>query len=625
MILSLFIFFTGFSGVLLSYMLGNKRLNRMIPVTFMSIVTILYIFGLMDHLKIGAIFVDIMILVVYLSFAIWFFIHRNQSWIHIKALFPCFAVWGVIFVIINYCDIGMMAHNWDEFSHWADTAKIMTYLDDFATGSNSPSLYKSYPPAMSLLQYFFQRNKMWFKGDDLFTDWRLYLTYHVFAVSMLFPCFDCKEMTYKKIIKALALILVSVLFYVDLPESLYIDPFVAILGGYAILSTVMDEEKDKISLISISLACICLTLAKDIGMYFALVAGIIYLLQVGDYSIKKLFSVKRLYGIIPLVFMLLAKLTWKYELSKYDLATKKGMHIDLGEYFNMLFLKNGVDYKQEVVNKAIHAFFENRVDFGVFCTSYFWIFVFCMALIIISCYRFCKQDKYDRKKSVFICVALFLMVILYYLFIGAIYAYGFSEYEATGLASYERYMNMPFLILVLVAVCMLLDSIGRIFKDSNILACIAIVVGLIFGLNGSINKYMSRTDAENSKSFENSYRNIRPAIWYYCKPDDRIYFVSIADMGIDHLAAAYYVRPYSFLNLSWSVGGPYFEGDIWSDNISPEEWMDMLVESCDYVYIHKTKEEFIDEFGVCFADPSAVENDTLYEVDCDNRVLIRVD
>ena len=49
-------------------------------------------------------------------------------------------------------------------------------------------------------------------------------------------------------------------------------------------------EKDKISLISISLACICLTLAKDIGMYFALVAGIIYLLQVGDYSIKKLFS-----------------------------------------------------------------------------------------------------------------------------------------------------------------------------------------------------------------------------------------------------------------------------------------------------------------------------------------------
>ena len=158
MILSLFMFFSGFSGVLLSYMLGNKKLNRVMPVTYMSIVTILFAFGMANCLKIGVVFIDALIVLIYLSFAIWFFIHKNESWIHIKMLLPCFVIWSLICILLNYCDIGMMVHNNDEYSHWADTVKIMTYLDDFATGKSSPALFKSYPPAMPLLQYFFQKS-----------------------------------------------------------------------------------------------------------------------------------------------------------------------------------------------------------------------------------------------------------------------------------------------------------------------------------------------------------------------------------------------------------------------------------------------------------------------------------
>ena len=331
MVLSLFIFLTGFSGVLIGYMLGDKKLNRMIPITFMSIVLILYLFGLVDHLKAGAVFVDLLILLTYILFFCWFLLHRNEWWLHVKALFPCFAIWGLLLLILNYCDIGMMAHNWDEFSHWADTVKIMTYLDDFATAPDSPALFKSYPPAMSLLQYFVQKNKMWIKGDNLFTDWRLYLAYHVFEISMLFPCLDREEKAYKKAIKLLVLVFICVLFYTDMLEYLYIDPFVAIMGGYVFLSAIMKGKKDGFDFLGICLACACLTLAKDIGLYFALAVGILYLADSCDYSVKKFFSLHGLYGFIPAVSAFVSKILWKMDLSKYDLATKKGMHINVKE------------------------------------------------------------------------------------------------------------------------------------------------------------------------------------------------------------------------------------------------------------------------------------------------------
>lgn len=623
MLVSLFIFLSTISGVLLGYMFGSKQLYRTIPITLMSIVTVLYAFGLIGRLKLGVIVVDALIILIYLTFVVWIIIRRDKLFLHVKTLLPCFAIWLLFLLVFNYCDKGMMTHNWDEFSHWASTVKIMTYLDDFTTNENSLALYKTYPPTMSLLQYYFQKNKMWIKGDVIFTEWRLYLVYHLFVASFLMPLFDIEGKAYKKIFKVLVPIWICVLFYKDMPECLYIDPFVAALAGYSILSTVFVKQKDKLHLINISLSLICLALAKDVGMYFVLVSGIIFLFDSLDYSIKSVFSGKTIYGIVPLFCAFLGKSLWKHELLISGVKPKPTGLTNALDYIGMLIFRNGEGYKQEVVCRAYHAFFENRLDMGLFRTSYCFMLVILSVMLFFALYMLYKDEDITAKKARFIAVFGFLMVGLYSLTIGLIYVNNFGEYEAMSLASYERYMNMVFVCYALMATCIFLDSLKDKIHNINSIAILAVIIGLVFGLTGSVNKYLSREDARSSESFENNYKNITSTLWAYCTVEDRVYFLSIGDMGIDHLVAEFKAYPYQIVDAPWSVGGPYFEGDIWSDSITSDEWMDKLVESYDYVYIHKVKDGFVEEYTELFEDDSCVTAGALFRIDKENRILIR--
>ena len=623
MLVSIFIFLSTISGVLLGYMIGTKQLCRMIPITLMSIVTILYAFGLIGRLKLGVITIDALIVLIYIAFVVWIIAHRDKMFVHVKTLLPCIFAWLLFLLVFNYCDKGMMTHNWDEFSHWASTVKIMTYLDDFTTNEKSLALYKTYPPAMSLLQYFFQKNKMWIKGDAIFTEWRLYLVYHLFVASFLMPIFDRKKNTYKKIFDVLLTIWVCVLFYKDMPECLYIDPFVAALAGYSILSSFFVKRKDMIHLLNITLALICLALAKDVGMYFVLISGTFFLFDALDYSIKKVVSKRTIYGFMPIISAFLVKNLWKHELIISGVKPKPTGLTNALDYISMLFFKNGEGYKQEVVYKSYHAFFENRLDMGLFRISYCFMFVMLSVMLFIALFMHFKEKAISVKKARFIAISSILMVGLYSLTIGLIYINNFGEYEALSLASYERYMNMVFVCYALITTCIFLDSIKEKIDNLNFIAILAVMIGLIFGLTGSINKYLSREDARASESFENNYKNISSTLWAYCSLEDRVYFLSIGDMGIDHLVAEFKAYPYKIVDAPWSLGGPYFEGDIWSDSITPDEWMDKLEESYDYVYIHRIEDGFVEDYSELFENESCVTAGGLYKVDKENRMLIR--
>ena len=292
--------FVSIFGTSMLSIIFKKRFEIMLPIYFMFsalFVYVLTVFNLFD--------VAIYLLLLFSCICLIYLIYcrvkkRKQLNDIIKYIFtPGLIIYFMIYIFVFILNYNRGFNTWDEFSHWADTVKIMTYLDDFATAPDSPALFKSYPPAMSLLQYFVQKNKMWIKGDNLFTDWRLYLAYHVFEISMLFPCLDREEKAYKKAIKLLVLVFICVLFYTDMLEYLYIDPFVAIMGGYVFLSAIMKGKKDGFDFLGICLACACLTLAKDIGLYFALAVGILYLADSCDYSVKKFFSLHGLYGFIP--------------------------------------------------------------------------------------------------------------------------------------------------------------------------------------------------------------------------------------------------------------------------------------------------------------------------------------
>ena len=80
-----------------------------------------------------------------------------------------------------------------------------------------------------------------------------------------------------------------------------------------------------------------------------------------------------------------------------------------------------------------------------FCfESVFPALILCV-LCVCVCLIFCvikRIGKFDLINVSVCYIVSTLVPVLYAVFIGAMYAYKFTEYEAIHLASYERYMNM---------------------------------------------------------------------------------------------------------------------------------------------------------------------------------------
>ena len=62
------------------------------------------------------------------------------------------------------------------------------------------------------------------------------------------------------------------------------------------------------------------------------------------------------------------------------------------------------------------------------------------------------MDLKERKVLKIILAVVFLQLVFYIYSLGATYVSNFSEYEAVRLASYQRYMNISYLVAAIVLI-----------------------------------------------------------------------------------------------------------------------------------------------------------------------------
>ena len=212
---------------------SNISIEKIIPCTIISIILIIYIFGLFNFLKIGVYSVIILELV----FTILLIKLLKQKKIKIKEIIklllkPSMAIWIIGIIIIYFYYKGRMIISWDEFSHWGDVVKMMHYNDIFNTNPASLSAARGYPPIMSIFQYFVE--KLSFNG---YQEHYLFSSYHIFVLSLILPFirhFKWKDFL-KILLVLLILIIVPTIFFNEAYyyyNIIYIDPFLAILFSY---------------------------------------------------------------------------------------------------------------------------------------------------------------------------------------------------------------------------------------------------------------------------------------------------------------------------------------------------------------------------------------------------------
>ncbi|WP_251497669.1 hypothetical protein [Otoolea muris] len=542
--------------------------------------------------------------------------------------------------LLVYIDYGKMADSWDEFTHWMDCVKAMTYLDTFVTNAESHSQFRSYPPIMALMQYLFQKLHLLIYPARPFSEWRNYFSYQIFALAMFLPLFS--EVTLKQwremIVITIIVWLTPLFFCSEFYSITYIDPFVGILSGCGFANILFRRNKGFLYHAYIVLDCISLVLAKDAGLLFAVFISIAYIFDeiIIKYDIflgdnqgicenrRKRVPVSQFYYIfVPLFCTLISKQLWNYKLKKDGTGRVFAAKMDLANYTKLFFSGGDNTYRQESVDNFKNAFFENRIPLGNTETSYFVLF--CIALIIcIWIYFYLKKQSPDKgnvrnvKARKYAIIVLMIQVLTYIYGMGIAYITNFPEGQAVGLASYERYISMPYNTLWIVIIWGMLYIIhnedGKIFLYSSI-SIVAIVL-LITPMNYT-GDLLARKRVKRSIEWRANWQPFSDLIRKTCDGSDTIYFVAQETNGMQWWITKFNARPANVFveDRTWSFGPPFYEGDIWSKDISVSDFKRILLENYDYLALYHLNEYFIETYADLFENKGDIQEGCLYRID----------
>lgn len=200
---------------------------------------------------------------------------------------------------------------------------------------------------------------------------------------------------------------------------------------------------------------------------------------------------------------------------------------------------------------------------------------------------------------------------------GAIYAYNFSEYEATALASFYRYMNMAFLPIWLFMIFGFLDILkGQEKKQFIFLLAIMMLIPAkpVYGM-------ITREKVRLSREMRDRYSSIDALFEEKCDGDDRIYVITQEDTGYDSMVCKFLARPnYASSSCGFSFGTqPYYENDLYTRDVSVDEFKQELAENYDYLFICRLNSYFTDTYSELFED-EIIERQ-LYVVDKEKGIL----
>lgn len=454
--------------------------------------------------------------------------------------------------------------------------------------------------------------------------------FQLFGYSMIFP-FLAKE-EFRKPIKALChavlLILIPLLFYNEYWTTTYIDPFVAILAGCAFARILYWKSDVVLDRLYISFLCATLVLSKDVGLYFAVFIAIAYAIS---YCIRKevpMHPTKRgkaavqvWASLIPLIFTIFAKWTWKLELMNTNAYISFGGKIDIQNYTSMFFLHDNETYHQTVVDNFKNAFFDQKIkmdQLGLEMSYCALFLLIVLGLIVLYCNGKNEGDQKERKVLKITLTIVFLQLVFYIYSLGATYVSNFSEYEATHLASYQRYMNISYLAVAIFLIEGIMFHSSAVY-GRGMFQCLAIVLILLISPLGAVENYLSRDSVRAAKEIRDKYEPLHNLIRNHCSgtDSDKIYFISQASNGLDYWITRFISRPNGFAgNWRWSLGEPQYEGDIWTygECTNSDEWMKILDDgNYTHIALYSINDYFKEHFSGVFSDPSMISNNTLYE------------
>ncbi len=506
----------------------NRTFEETLPISTMGIILFLFLTGMVNILGIGWILVSIIAVGLY-GYSIYLLIKKHSRDSLKESCFnlftPGFIVFAILTVLIAFFNQDRLATHTDEFSHWMDIVMIMTGIDDFGTTAGSGAIFPSYPPAMSLFQYLMEKINMAITGD--FSEWKVYFAYQLLVVSIMLPFVKDKgHSVVQKVVSVISwpvCLFLPLIFFKDMYSSIYIDPFLGVLGGSGFAAVSITKKKDWMYNTYMSMLMAVLVLSKDVGIYLAIFISIYFLI---DYLSREGFGKKNiLLSATPLAAMILAKLLWKIELAVSHTAQKFSQPFDVQGTIDTI-KGNGNEFYTTVYDnfrQAITYRFVYYERLGFNYTSIMTLLVVAFICLHVSLY---KRGQLKKAAAITGAVVPGIAIIFYILSMFPLYISRFETEEAINLASFERYCGIMFLTGILLMFWLLRDML--IDADGKVVP-IVLAAGMIASVHHSqkdiISDYTSRRTVLDSQDYRANVNVLAGKINEVCEDDARILLV----------------------------------------------------------------------------------------------------
>ena len=522
------------------------------------------------------------------------------------AVFLCFAVF------MWWFNKDMVPTQWDEFSHWALSAKEMFYSNRLSTSAAAVTNFKSYPPAPTIWQYFFLHL------HNTYDEGVLFYAHNLFPVCMALPI-TC-HLNRKQIggtIGAILLIFLSpYLFYAPYDAipwgNIYVDRTISYLFVYTLLVyCILKQNNKKLAAYHIAAGLAVLSLTKAIAVYFCAVILLVIaadtFVSLPKGSVKTRLKAALGYMLPIAGFTLLVFIAWRLHLTAMSAESKwDAGNINLSAITALL---NGTaeQWKYTFISVYYYFLFESptfipgKLVFSCLKQPLLWLVP--AAFIALSDRR---PHRFRRHLTMWFFISLCFAG--YLVGICLIYLLFMSEAEAAIMSSCHRYVASYWQGALLFYLFYAYDSgisSKKKFLQHTLPVCVfALVLAMtpMHLVKDDLAMGSARCESyAETNAYALSERDCYPEIRAQLTEADRVYVITNNDY-FWHLVSQYEILPFS-VN-TW---------DPTDTHILPEALTSKLINGgYTYLWLHSASEAFTDNCAELFNGAATAQ--TLYKV-----------
>jgi hypothetical protein len=608
----------------------GKRFEETISLTTGSLILFMYLCGIFGLLKVSVFLILGIALSLLILSACRVFKTKNVVKSLASFATPAALAFFLIYIFLLYAHYERLLHEYDEFTHWGDVVKAMAYIDDFSTSPLSHSYFQNYVPGMALFQYLFEKLAMILPGG-IFVDWRLYFAYHLLAVIFLLPFLTVQKWRY--FLPAFLLILfiaVAPSFFDSEGQyltSIYVDGFLGLLAGTG-FATLFLQKGDPWKTAHMLVICALLVLTKDVGLLFAIVLGVAFLLtemQRNRKTPRKLIPP----AILTVAAVALPKIFWEISIQvNHATMMKFRRPIKFDVLFRVITGQETTGYEAEVAAACVDRLWTGIVGFhGPFevKTVYPLLVAILIGLLWLAWACWKKLDPEGKPRYRIAVWGMVITLVLYCLGMPLLYMF---KLDSDTLVSFERYMGI--VLVSMIVMIFLLFAVWMQERPKRMIAGVAagVMISLMTLNPVLMEKYLNRTSIGDQYFVQGFYEQFVWAMNDIADGEEKhVWIIAQESAGSEFWTIRYGIRPSNGqVNVGFSISDhtqSLYPGDIWTLLIPTEEWREKL-KDYDYVMIWRTDDIFIEDYSSLFANPDDIEDKSIFAVNHETDLLERV-